>query len=147
MNTENIIIKCVDNENYTYYGIFSRGFAFDIEIIGCDFLVSFYDIVEGQKSQKIYDILIDFDMDDMHDYIEFLGDGDDFIPKMALFVQSWLEKSITEQMSEGKRMIDLSDSIRALMEDMTNKAYAHLEVIRSQDKENSLYDNHNNDEV
>lgn len=147
MKTEKIIIKCVDNENYTYFGIFSRGFAFDIEIIGCDFLVSFYDIVEGQKSQKIYDILIDFDTEDVHDYIEFLGDDDDFIPKMALFVQSWLEKAISEQMSEGKTMIDLSDSIRALMADMTDKAYAHLEVIRAENRENKLYDNPNNEEV
>lgn len=146
MNTDTIIIKSIDCENYTYIGVFSRGFAFDIEIIGCDFLISFYDLIDGVKSQKIYDFVLQFELDDVHDYIEFVRDDDYFIPDMSDEIQSWTENEITKQLSEGKTVIDLSKSLRNLMEDMTMKAKAHLDVILAHDAENRLYDNKDNEE-
>lgn len=141
MNAETIIIKSIDCENYTYIGVFSRGFAFDIEIVGCDFLVSFYNLKEGVQSQKIYDLMLQFELDDVHDYIRFIREDDYFLSDMSDEIQSWIENEIAKQLSEGKTIIDLTKSLRNLMEDMTMKAKAHLDVILAQDKENRLYDN------
>ncbi len=141
MNNGIIIIKSIDCDDNIFYGVFSRGFSFDIEIVGSDFLISFYDIVEGEISEKIYEILIDFELEEVCDYISFIEDDTNFLFDMADEIKSWIEGAIVKQLSEGKIFIDLTKSLHNLMEDMTMKAKAHLDVILAQDKENRLYDN------
>ncbi len=90
--------------------------------------------------------MLQFELDDVHDYIRFIREDDYFLSDMSDEIQSWIENEIAKQLSEGKTIIDLTKSLRNLMEDMTMKAKAHLDVILAQDKENRLYDNPENEQ-
>lgn len=140
MNTPILIIKCTDEQLYTHFGVFSLGISFDIEITGSDFIVNLYDMVRGDVARKRYDIFVQFHLEDIHDYIRFCDEDDDFLERMTILIRSHLEGSIESQLSQGNVIIDLTDTIRTISKEMTEKANAHLETLLAKSAEEELYD-------
>ncbi len=104
----NIIAKHTDCDCVTNYHWFGKDFSFEVDIVSACVFVTFNRKDSDGTEEKAVEIVIDFNLEDIHDYIFILNDGEDFENDVWGVVMTMMEEYIEEFLSSGETVLDLN---------------------------------------